>query len=97
MSNTKSYFVITPNYDVYPAGEYEPAEIGADCIELETDSKTSAKRLAVKAWLNGLPHDEHRSSNYCLEQKAAGESPYAGITVKCFPDDFDDIVEEDEI
>lgn len=92
-----SYMVITPEYEVYSTGEYEPPEFGADFIELITDSKTSAKKLAVKMWLEGTPHDKYTRTNYCLKQRSYGDNPYTGIIVKKFPDDFDDIVfEEDE-
>jgi len=76
----RKWWVVTPEF---PYTEIISWEIGGptydvcDAIEIEAETKHDALRLGVKAML-----DDHRSYEYCKDQRDADMCPYTGVTVE---------------
>ena len=84
----KHWLVITPVYgEVVPVLDYGqgPMEYGADVIEIEAACARDAVALGVKEMLKGGRVDEWSSYKWCLGQRDAGESPYAGVRAEPYP------------
>jgi hypothetical protein len=74
---------MTPEYEVYSQSQLEPAEWGRDVVEIEAATKRDAIVLGVKEMLKGGKRDDWTRNKYCLETRADGCNPFAGVTAEC--------------
>lgn len=79
----KHWYVITPEYEVYPQSMYEPAEWGCDVIEIEAATRRDAISLGVVVMLRGGKRDEFTRYKYCYDSRSDGCNPFTGVRAEC--------------
>lgn len=76
----KHYLVVTPQYEVYGQTEIEPAEYGADAIEVEASNKRDAILKGVKTMLASTTSEYGRIMyQWCKQQRSEGVNPFSGV------------------
>ena len=83
MSALRLWYVVTPNFEyteVILDGQGPTYDV-CDLIEIEAETARDAVLLGVKEMLRGSRQEgsPFRRFTWCLEQRADGLSPYAGV------------------
>jgi len=68
-----AYMVISPEYETYSFNGIDPPEYGCDAVQIECDSPSDAKALALRT-------DEFKK--WMHEARMNQQSPYAGLRVE---------------
>ena len=71
------WYVVTPEYERYPAGETDPPEYGADVVDVEAATQREALVLGVR--------ELRRTRSHWLRDHDG--NPFSGLTADTFDDE----------